>query len=199
MKVTDSIFALVCGRIIGFVVGDILKSFGIGIGFWFNIVLWLAFPLFALTCLWIASLIGRKIVFIFQGAKHLLVGAVATVFDLKFFELLIWICSFAVAIHPLIAKGISFLFSTLIKYWGNKYWAFQKHEKEEMPKEILYFFFITLIGLMLDVICFAVFTGCYSMDYCNAPAVQMKIGVIMAALVVALWNFLGYKFFVFKK
>ena len=130
VKVTDIIFALVFGRIIGFLMGDFLRGWGIGIGFYWGLVIWLLFPLFSLFCLWAAYLVGRKIPFVFQGAKFFLVGAAATVVDLKTFEFLAWFFSIYI-----LAKGISFIIATFLKYWGNKYWAFQKHEKENMHKE----------------------------------------------------------------
>ena len=86
VKVIDIIFALVFGRIIGFLVGDFLREWDVHIGFYWSMVIWIVFPLFSLMCLWIAFLIGRKILFVFQSAKFLLVGAVATVIDLKLFE-----------------------------------------------------------------------------------------------------------------
>lgn len=120
---------------------------------------------------------------VFQAVKHLIVGAVATLFDLVLFTLL------AIFMNSLVGKAISFLLSTVIKYWGNKYWAFQKHGKENIHKEILGFFFITLVGLILDVGFF----------YYFAKIFIEPIAVIFAAAAAAAWNFLGYKLLVFKK
>src|SRR3989344_2681861 len=89
MKVTDVIFALICGRVIGFLVGDFLKDWGIEVGLAYSLVLWVLFPFASLLLLWIAQIIGRKLLFVYQAAQHLLVGAFATVIDLKFFEYLL--------------------------------------------------------------------------------------------------------------
>src|SRR3989344_3516056 len=117
MKITDIIFALICGKVVGFVVADFLRELGIAVGFYGSLVLWLVFPLLALGGLWLCQLIGRKILFVLQAGKHLLVGAAATVFDLKFFEWLVWSFSFIATVNPIAAKSMSFIFSTLIKYW----------------------------------------------------------------------------------
>ncbi len=199
MKVTDIIFALICGKVVGFVLGDIIRELGISISIYYFLWLWVVLPVIALFCLWVASIIGRKLLFVYQGVKHLLVGAFATVVDLKLFELLLWALSFfAIAIHPLLSKGASFLFSTGIKYWGNKYWAFGKHENEDWHKELLQFFCITLVGLLIDVGAFYFLTNMVPATTFS-PALWTKLAVILAALAAALWNFLGYKFIVFKK
>ncbi len=199
MKVIDIIFALISGRIVGFLIGDFLKEWGIHLGLYYTLLLWILLPFFALFCLWLAQLVGRKFLVVFQGAKHLLVGAVATVFDLKLFELLVWLFSFAVLLNPLVAKAISFLVSTGVKYWGNKYWAFGRHEKEDWHKELLHFFFITLLGLLIDVVIFHYFTKTLGPRLDVSPVILTKLAVIFAALIAAIWNFLGYKLLVFKK
>ncbi len=196
MKVIDVIFSLIAGRFIGFLISDFLKEWGIGVGLYYNIFLWLVIPFFALFCLWVAYLIGTKFLFIFQAAKYILVGAVATIVDLQLFELLIW--GFA-SVNVLIFKIVSFLLATFLKYWGNKYWAFSKHEKEHSAKEIVQFFVITLGGLVINVIAFYYFTKVLGPQFHMPESAWLKLSVILAGVSAALWNFLGYKFLVFKK
>jgi len=199
VKITDVIFALIAGRIIGFLVGDFLREWGIDIGLYWGLLIWLVLPLVSLACLWLAYKIGRKFLFIFQGAKYFLVGAVATIIDLKLFEFLFWIFSIHITFVTITAKSISFIISTFFKYWGNKHWAFLKHEKEDIHKEIIGFFAITLVGLAIDVMCFYYFAKIMGPQFNLPDAIWVKLSVIFAALVAALWNFVGYKFFVFKK
>ncbi len=199
MKVIDIIFALISGRIIGFLLGDFLREWGIDIGVYWTLVIWFLLPLVSLLCLYIAFIVGRRLPFIFQGAKFVLVGAVATVFDLKIFEFLLWIPFTFLSLGTISVKSLSFIISTFLKYWGNKYWAFQKHEKEDLYKEIIQFFLITFIGLIIDVAFFYYFTKITGPQFGLPSAVWVKLSVILAGITAALWNFLGYKFFVFKK
>lgn len=194
MKVIDVIFALVLGRVIGFLTGDFLREWEIDIGFYWSLVIWLVLPIISLFCLWLAYLLGRKIPFVFQGAKFALVGAAATVLDLKLFEFFAWYFS-----AYILAKGISFIIATFFKYWGNKYWAFAKHEKEDMYKEITKFFIITFVGLLIDIVAFYYLTKLLGPQFDVPEGVWVKLSVILAAIAAALWNFWGYKFLVFKK
>jgi putative flippase GtrA len=211
MKATDIIFALVLGRLIGFLVGDFLREWGIDIGLYWGILIWIIFPVFSLFCLWVVHAIGRKFLAVFQLAKFVLVGAGATIIDLKIFEFLAWLFLEQVPFAPIVAKSISFLTSTSLKYWGNKYWAFQEYQlpsephfdvaqddQRDIKTEMAQFFFITLVGLLIDTIAFYFFMQMDSSI--SLPAgIWLKLSVIFAALTAALWNFLGYKYLVFRR
>jgi len=199
MKIIDILFAIICGRIISWVAADFLKDFGVEIGMYYTLLLWLAFPTLAVFCLWAAYNIGKKFLFVFQAAKHLLVGAATTVIDLKIFELLFWLLLPAIFLPAVVIKAASFLLSTLLKYWGNKHWAFSRREREEVRKEILQFFGVTIVGLLLDVAAFYYFTAVLGSQFNMPAALWVKTSVLTAAFVAAAWNFLGYKFIVFKK
>lgn len=199
MKVADIIFSLVAGRFIGFLLSDFLRELGIELLLFENLILWIILPFFSLFCLWLAYLIGKKLLFVFQAAKHLLVGAFAVVIDLKVFEFLVWLFAIFFPVNLLAPKGISFLLATFLKYLGNKYWAFQKHEKENLNREVIKFLCITLLGLLMDMGIFYYLVKITGPQFNLSLEGWVKLSVIFAALAAALWNFLGYKFLVFKK
>ncbi len=199
MKFKDIILALISGRIIAFLLQDFLKELGMSSGFYVSLIVWIGFPLFSLFCLWVAFLIGKKFLFVYQAAKFLLVGAVATVLDLKIFELFYWFISLFIAISILFPKGISFLVATFLKYCGNKHWAFLQHEKENIKKEVTQFFFVTVVGVVIDIISFYIFIKIIGSQYGVSEVLWIKLSVIFSGIVAAAWNFTGYKFLVFKK
>lgn len=199
MKITDVIFALICGRVVAWIAHDFITGYGVEIGL-YKLLLDFLLPVLAVVCLWIAYKIGRKLLFVYQAAKHILVGVFATVVDLKFFELLTWLFSFvAVIISPVVSKAISFLISTSIKYWGNKHWAFGVNEENHVVKEFVQFLIITFVGLLLDISSFFYFTNILGPQFSTPEDLWVKLSVLFAAVVAAIWNFLGYKFIVFKK
>ena len=192
MKVVDILFALICGRIVAQIAHDFLIGYGIEIGY-YKWILYFILPIISLVCLWLAYLIGKKLLFVFQAAKYILIGVFVTIVDLKLFEWLIWI------INPIASKGISFLISTFIKYWGNKHWTFEKLEKDVIWQEIFKFIIVSVVGLGLDIGSFYYFTKIMGSQFGTPENLWMKLSVIFAALVAATWNFIGYKFLVFKK
>lgn len=184
----DIIFALICGLLVSWLAIDFLGAKGLI----FVIIL----PILSIIGLWIVNIIGKKISFVEQIGRFVLVGAFADVIDIKVFQFLFWLLPFS-----LLFKAVSFLIATLIKYWWNKHWAFGGAEKTEPKKflidgQLAYFFIVTLIGLGLNVVSFYFFGRIET----GLPAeMWTEVCIILAALVAAVSNFLGYKFLVFKK
>ncbi|MCX6720008.1 MAG: GtrA family protein [Candidatus Staskawiczbacteria bacterium] len=149
----------------------------------YSIFLYLFFPTFSVFCLWLAEIISRKYYFVLQAAKFILVGGFADIIDIIAYSLI-----FLLIPMSLVVKAFSFLVAVCIKYVGNKNWVFHKTEKEG-KKEATQFFAITLGGLIINLIVF----------YCATKVARTEISIILAALAASVWNFLGYKFIVFKK
>jgi len=199
MKTIDIILSLVCGWLIGWLASGFLKDYGFDIVYLKYFLPWII-AIVSFCCLYIAYLIGKKYLFVFQLGKHISMGAFATVIDLKFFELLMWFFSlFFISLSPVIAKGLSFLVSTSFKYLGNKNWTFEKPEKDGLGAEITKFFMVVIIGLGIDVGSFLYFTKILGPQFGASENVWIKSSVILAALITAVWNFTGEKFLVFKK
>ena len=179
----DKICAAICGLSVSWIAIDFLGLYGLI----FVIVL----PILAVTGLWIFNLIGKKYLFVHQLGKFALAGSFADVVDIKVFQFLFWIFPFSE-----FAKVISFLAGTLVKFFFDKYWTFEKKERENMHKEMAKFFMVAIAGALINVVAFDYFVKITT----GLPfKTWQEISVILAALVVSLWNFCGYKFLVFKK
>ncbi|TFG35405.1 MAG: GtrA family protein [Parcubacteria group bacterium] len=206
MKKIDVILALITGEITGWFFYGMLSNMGADIPY-LKLIGALVFPFLALFCLWICYLLGKKFIFIFQAAKYLLIGILATLVDLGVMNILIMISGIATGIYFSVFKGISFLFATFSKYFGDKFWAFVKMEKQGMKKEFTSFFLVTLIGLGINVgiASFVVnFLGgrdvaLFGSQLTLNASMIANLGGLDAAVIVAVWNFVGYKFIVFKK
>ena len=194
-KIQDSIFAAVTGFAVAFIFADFLQATKFS-GFAWHLF-WL-FPVLSIICLEIANQIGKKLTFVDEAAKFFLVGAFSAVVDIKIYQFSVWMFGLIILVSPLISKSISFLVSTIVKYGGNKIWVFKKNGKDGIKREVVQFLIITLIGMAIDVATFYCATKFWQP---TAVSTEMwtEISIIIAALVAALWNFLGYKFWVFKK
>ena len=191
----DVYFSLFCGWTVSFLVKDFLRSGSVPLGFFSGVFISVILSFAALLCLWVAFQIGKKYVFAFQAGKHILVGAFATVADARFFEFILAV----IVPLPLVSKGISFVISALIKYTGNKYWTFQKPERENWHIEVAKFLAIMLIGLTIDVSVFHYLTNILGPQFAITQQLWVKSSVVASAIVAAIWNFTGDKFLVFKK
>jgi putative flippase GtrA len=206
MKKIDVVMALVTGEITAWLFYTIISNFGFEIG---NLVwvLALAFPFLAWFCLWVCYQIGKKFLFVFQMAKYLLVGILATLVDLGIMNLLMFVSGFSSGLPFALFKATSFLIATFTKYFGDKFWAFEQMDKEGMKKELGQFYLVTLVGMAINV-----FVASFVVDFLGMHIITLfgselgmtakmiaNIGGIAAALAAAVWNFFGYKFIVFKK
>ena len=198
MKKIDIVLALATGEVAAWFFYGILRNLGIEIPFlvW---ILAILLPILALIGIWIAFILGKKLLWIFQAAKFFLVGVVATLVDLGVLNILIWFSGIATGLFFSIFKGISFIVATCSKYLGDKFWAFEKMEKVGMGKEFSQFFAVTLIGLAINVGAASLIVNVAGPQFGLTEKLWANIGAILAAFVSAIWNFIGYKFIVFKK
>ena len=198
MKKIDFILALITGEGVAWLFIWLLKNSPLNLPFlnWFLPIL---FPILAIFGIWLAEIIGRKFLFIYQLAKFVLVGAFFAVFDLIILNSLI--AYFGITKEEILKYAIfviaSFTIVTIFKYFANKYWAFEKTEKERMEKEFGIFFLVTAISGVIQV-------GVASLLFkflilAISPLLAGNVGKILGIVVASIWNFLCYKFLVFKK
>lgn len=157
------------------------------------------FPLLAMLGLWIADLLGRKFISIFQLAKFLLVGVIATIFDLGTLGIFISLSGVSGGIGYDFFKGISFVISTVFKYIPDKLWAFKKRGSANVKNEFAQFFAVTLVGFFINVGVAHLIVNVVGPQFDLPAELWANIGGIGAVLTTFIWNFIGYKFFVFKK
>jgi len=198
MKKIDIILALGCGEVIAWFFYSILENLGVRINFP-NLILAFFIPLITLFCLWVSWLLGKKFLWIFQVAKYLLIGVLATMVDLGILNLLMLVSGIASGIFYSVFKGISFIVATCSKYFGDKFWAFEKMEKAGMKKEFGQFFLVTLVGFGINVGFASLIVNVIGPQFEITPKLWANVGGIIAAISAAAWNFIGYKFIVFKK
>ncbi|MCP6718745.1 MAG: GtrA family protein [Patescibacteria group bacterium] len=204
MKKADIILAILSGEGVAWLFYGLIKGsgleeiFGIGVAL-MGWILFISFPILTLFALWISFLIGKKFLFVSQAAKFFLTGVMATLIDLGILNVLFWFFGLATGLTFSVFKGISFLVATLAKYWGNKFWAFEKSEMTGVKKEFTQFFVVTLIGLGINVGVASFIVDTVGPQYGIPLQVWINISALFAAVVGFIWNFSGYKFIVFKK
>ena len=201
MKKTDIILSLIIGEITAWYFFLFLRDLGSQSNM-ISSVLWslpIIFPILSVIGIWIAYLIGKKFLFIFQLAKFLLIGVFATVVDLGLLALLISFSGISAGIVYSVFKGITFITATVSKYWGDKVWAFEKKETTGLGSEFTKFFLVTLVGMVINVGIASFVVNLIGPQFGLSSSIWANLGGIIAAFTTVLWNFVGYKFLVFKK
>lgn len=157
------------------------------------------FAVFANIALLIASIIGKKIPVIFQIAKFSAVGAFNTFLDWGIVNLLMSLTGIFFGFWYSVFNGISFIIASLGSYLWNKHWTFSSGGKGPATGNILQFFVVSLIGLGVKVGTASVVVNLIGPVGGIVEGRWANIGLASATLLSLIWNFLGYKFWVFKK
>ncbi len=152
-----------------------------------------------------------------QAGKFAFVGVINTVIDLAVLNVLVWLglqAAFVVLGEKfLVANLISTFVAMINSFILNRQWAF-KSQGKNIWAEIAKFFVITVIGMFvihqiafnflyfqagwLTGFVYKMFTvfglgGIFSQAF-----ITLNFSKVLAVVVSLIWNFIGYKFFVFQ-
>lgn len=203
---TDAIASVALGLIMGVLIPFILGRIGKSVPMQNYFII--AFPLASLIGLYIASLMSRVVPVLYQVGKFGIVGFTNFVVDTGVFHVIIALSGSAQSQHlfsvfsiPLTTwtffKILSFVGANAHSFFWNKFWTFGQKEVKTAKKEYVGFFVISVGGLLIN-------SGAFSVAFALRPegaseAVWGTIGVAVGSVIGLLWNFVGYKFFIFKK
>lgn len=97
-------------------------------------------------------------------------------------------------------KSASFIVANINSYYWNKYWTF--HEEGKKEAEFIQFFIVSLVGFFVNVavasLVFKLFPPILGLTSLSLSQWEL-MGAVAGAIAGLVWNFLGYKFVVFKK
>lgn len=156
-------------------------------------------PVLAFLGIFIASFLAKKLLILFQLAKFILTGVLNTFIDLGILTFLMAVSGFFSGWPYVFFKAFSFTCAVVNSYFWNKFWTYEKKETEEAGKEFRKFYLITGIGFLLNVSIASFIVNIIGPQFGLTIEVWAYIGAILAIICVFMWNFLGYKFLVFKK
>ena len=210
MKKQDSIAIVALGAIVAVSFVFIFIDTGLnakvtGItGMPFAWLLLLAFiPPAAFLGLWIFAFLSKKISVLFQIGKFGAVGVSNTAVDLGVFSILKFLTgsTFGLAVAGINVPG--FALAVINSYFWNKYWTFKKTEETisatKATGEFLQFIIVSVIGLGINSGLVYAFTTFMEPQFGLSQNLWATGVKIIATPVSFAWNFVGYKFIVFKK
>ena len=156
-------------------------------------------PILSVLGIFIASFLAKKIPVLLQFAKFVLVGALNTFIDLGVLNLLMFIFSISAGWLYSLIKAVSFTCSVIHSYFWNKFWTYEQKETGVKGKEFGKFFLVAGTGFFLNVSIASFVVNILGPQFGLSAEIWANVGAIIATICVFMWNFLGYKFIVFKK
>ena len=145
-------------------------------------------------------MISKKL--IAQFSKFALIGFSNTAIDFGVLNFLMWWTGFYSGKWIILLNVIAFSVAVINSYFWNKFWTFKARkadEPDEIAKEFSQFIIVTIIGVVINTgIVFGVTTLISPLFGLNA-GLWANLAKATATGISLIWNFIGYKFIVFKK
>lgn len=205
MTKKDFWLSLVIGGLVGILLQPLISNFSADISglaviplIEFRVMAFFVFLFGAPLALFVFFILSRFVPVLYQFAKFASVGILNTTVDLGIFNLETFLYgSLPAAFVFSVFKAISFLTATTNSFIWNKYWTFGANAKPQAG-EVVKFYAIAIIGGFLNVgVATAVRTANFS--FVSPNTLVNFVAPICGILAVFLWNFIGYKYVVFKK
>ncbi|MFA7324195.1 MAG: GtrA family protein [Candidatus Nanopelagicales bacterium] len=130
-----------------------------------------------------------------EVAKFGAVGLTALVVDIGLFNLLRFAGGQGPMFdRPISAKVVSVAVATVVAYFGNRYWTWRDRGRTHMSRELLMFFLLNGVGMLISVGC--LWLSHYALGLTSALADNLSANVIGLGL-GTLFRFWSYRKWVF--
>lgn len=196
IKTRDFKLSVAAGILSGILILPILANLG-----FLNAVTAVLFVV-GMPVAWVAGLfLVRKIagahLWIYQAAKFVVTGFLNTALDFGVLNLLSFVTGIYAGSSIIFLNSISFTVAVINSYFWNKYWTFGQ-KGGARAGEFAAFVVVAFIGLLANSgVVYAITTYVPRLNGIN-PALLENIAKALATGVSLVWNFLGFKFIVFK-
>lgn len=193
----DLVFGAINGAIFGLMASFVAKNFDYAIN---PLIPLITFSLLAVIGIYVGFLLSKIKSFLFQLAKFGAIGAANFSIDFGVYNILIYLTHINTGTSIDIFKGIAFFAAVTNSYLWNKHWSFSQKNSNSSEKEFSLFFLVSVIGAILSIGIIHILVNILgSPSFISSLNIWANIANIFATLVVLSWNFLGYKYIVFKK
>ena len=189
----------IIGGLVGLLVQPILANVvhgGVSIGV--RIAVFFGFLILAPIALTILAWLGKKIPVLYQFGKFAAVGTLNSFVDLGVLSLELLVIATPGAWTYRLMKSISFLSATTNSFFWNKFWTFDSREPASVGQTVK-FYAVAIVGFFLNVAIASYVFSNITPPTGVSQALWGIVGALCGILVVFIWNFLGYKYLVFKK
>ena len=210
MTKKDYILSIISGLLIGLLFLPVLKAVKPLLYAKFALIIVPFFLIATPIGLIVAFYIGKKISVIWQIGKFGVIGVLNTLVDWGVLALLTFLFKkyFQISSADLMLiglsfytlyKSISFIVANINSYYWNKYWTFATGVLTKTKVEYLQFFIVSIIGFIINVfVASFVFKSIHPVGGLNLDQWGI-MGAAAGSIVGLAWNFIGYKFVVFKE
>ncbi|MEK7520827.1 MAG: GtrA family protein [Patescibacteria group bacterium] len=134
-----------------------------------------------------------------QLIKFGFVGVLNTAVDFGVLNLLTYLSGIYSGGGIFFLNLVSFSVAVTNSYFWNKYWTFKAGKEGKPAIQFVEFLVVSVIGALINSGILFVLTTYVGSPAGLSPALWLNVAKLSATAVSMAWNFVGYKFVVFKK
>lgn len=141
----------------------------------------------------------EKFPFIKQFIKFFVVGTINTAIDFLVLNLEMGLTGITSGPSMFLLNSISFSVATTNSFFMNKKWTFEDKGDQKEGVKFSQFLIVSVIGITINGGVVYAITSFVNPLFGMSPQLWANIAKLFATAISLVWNFLGYKFIVFKK
>ncbi len=134
-----------------------------------------------------------------QFSKFVVVGVINTSIDFLVLNIEMIITGITSGPFIFLFNSISFSVATVNSYFMNKRWTFQDREKSHEAVKFSQFLAVSIVGISINGGTVYFITTFITPFFGIDPLLWANIAKVAATGLSLIWNFIGYKLWVFKK
>lgn len=135
-----------------------------------------------------------------QFAKFCMISFSNLVIDFGILNLLIYYSGVAEGVLYSVFKAVSFILANVNGYAWNKFWTFQSNGAEGWMNQLIKFFAVVGVGLVINVAVASYVVAEFGGSGGSiSSTVWANIGAAVSLIFTLFWNFFGLKYLVFEK
>lgn len=142
--------------------------------------------------------VDPKKTLILQFLKFAVIGVINTGIDFLVLNLLSWITGINKGNGLIPLNFISFTVAVINSYYLNKRWAFQDKTTGDGGKKFSVFLIVSVVGALINTGIVRFVSTNVSPVLGITPQLWLNVAKLFATGVGLIWNFIGYKLFVFR-
>lgn len=147
--------------------------------------------------IWLGKFLTRFLPVFNQLSKFGAVGILNTAIDFGTLNLFSLITGTTAGIKIGGFNIVGVAFAVINSYFWNKYWVFNHGAQTQQEQDLSKFLAVTISGLILNSVLVVVLTTAIAPLFGLSGAIWLNVAKIFITLFTLVWNFIGYKFFVF--
>ncbi len=134
-----------------------------------------------------------------QFAKFVVVGGINTLIDFVVLNIEMSLTSITSGPYMFVLNSISFSVATVNSYFMNKHWTFKDKSQQKEGVKFMQFLSVSIVGIAINGgVVYLITTFIPPMAGLNSQ-LWANVAKLLATGISLIWNFIGYKLFVFKK